>query len=1047
MPRVCLVLIALCALARTDELKLIPTPQQVTPQDGRFEWSSQVKVSLADPTREDDRFAVSQLDDELSLSLGLQRAAAAAGPAEVLVGLLSDAALQPQLAGLDLAPLRSRGPEAYLLLVEPQRILAVGNGPAGTFYAIQTLKQLLRANATRAADGAPTIPCLRILDWPGLTYRGYSDDISRGPIPTMEFFKREIRTMSEFKMNMLTFYTEHVFKLKKHPIIAPPDGITADEVRELSAYAQKYHVELVGNFQSFGHFGNILWHPEYANLRETGWIITPAREESYKFLDDVYSEIAPAYASKLFNVNCDETYGLGEGPSKPMVEKIGVGGVYVQHMNRLHDMLKGKYGKRMMMWGDIALQHPEIVRNLAKDTILLSWGYGAAANYDGAIQPFVKAGLDFMVCPGVSCWSQIFPRYSNAVVNIRNYVRDGARFGALGMLNTTWDDDGENLFHWNFYGTNWGAQCAWRPTNSEIEAYDAAYAQVSYGAADDKITRAIRLLSDCDRNALTQGNSDSAFWVRPFRALATSFDSVIRLATDLCDKTTEAMNLLAAAKAEVRTDAEDLDYLLFAARRLHTIGRSQVLYLWSARMYGEALAAFPDTRPTRDALDFACASAEEMVVTLEELRDEYQRLWLLENRPWWLKEMRGRYDAMLGDLNAYSDRLAKAKKEFEKTGTPPDPAAIGLQLVETSRRSSKTVPAAGDLLPADTPWWDARWPYRIPLRVDNADTERTDACIEARVSFGEQKPDPRSLRVVPVGQTAGGLEALLTQFDPAGPTCGTVAFIVPGKLGPKESRTFAVYYDLAGGPAKPAQGPAGLTVKSEGRWKWVENERYRVLVGPSGAHLFEWYVKALGNLQITQPGRVGWDGFADSGWDRDAHFDLTVECAGPVVARIKASSPPVGSEKLLTFYAGSPFVEVTLGSPVGFYWDYDNVDNFAQDKGHPGTAIFANGHSEAVCRADETVHAVAQGVTWGAKRRDDGLVLANITPEVAATHMVGPGGGWGGVGIESSPVAAHFVTFADKLAGDPGPILNAVAQTLDMRNQPKLWIGRVQTRP
>jgi len=60
--------------------------------------------------------------------------------------------------------------------------------------------------------------------------------------------------------------------------------------------------------------------------------------------------------------------------------------------------------------------------------------------------------------------------------------------------------------------------------------------------------------------------------------------------------------------------------------------------------------------------------------------------------------------------------------------------------------------------------------------------------------------------------------------------------------------------------------------------------------------------------------------------------------------------------------------------------------------------------------------------------------------------MTGPGGGWGGVGIESSPAAAHFVTFADKVEGDPAPVLDALQKTLDMRNQPGLAIGKVESR-
>ena len=60
--------------------------------------------------------------------------------------------------------------------------------------------------------------------------------------------------------------------------------------------------------------------------------------------------------------------------------------------------------------------------------------------------------------------------------------------------------------------------------------------------------------------------------------------------------------------------------------------------------------------------------------------------------------------------------------------------------------------------------------------------------------------------------------------------------------------------------------------------------------------------------------------------------------------------------------------------------------------------------------------------------------------------MVGPGGGWGGVGLESSAPTAHFVTFADKLSGDPAPVLNALVQTMDLRNQPQLWIGKAEKK-
>ena len=58
--------------------------------------------------------------------------------------------------------------------------------------------------------------------------------------------------------------------------------------------------------------------------------------------------------------------GLGTGPSKELADQIGVGGVYVRHLRRMHDLLRDKYGKRMMMWGDIILNHPENLNDLRR---------------------------------------------------------------------------------------------------------------------------------------------------------------------------------------------------------------------------------------------------------------------------------------------------------------------------------------------------------------------------------------------------------------------------------------------------------------------------------------------------------------------------------------------------------------------------------------------------------------------------------------------------------------------------------------------------------
>jgi len=374
-------------------LRLIPYPQEIHLEDGYFMFEKSVSVYLSRPDDADDRFAADQLASEMEKTFGStleirEKPLIVNAEHSLCIGEHED--LPEQNADPEI------GSEGYILKVSGNGITISANGSSGLFYGIQTLKQLIRANSNGNA-----IPYLTIRDYPQIRWRGYSDDITRGSSPTLDFPKREIRIAAEYKLNFFTFYMEHQFEFKKHPKIGPPDGsLKPEELSELVEYARQYHIEIVGCFQSFGHFANILKHPEYAHLGESGWIISPAFEKSYQLLDELYSELAPLTPFEFFNVCCDETQGLGEGPSKPMLEKVGIEGLYAYHINRIYDILKNKYGKRVMMWGDIALQHPGIIPQLPKDIVILDWAYDPRDNFESTIVPFKDAGFEFFCLSG-----------------------------------------------------------------------------------------------------------------------------------------------------------------------------------------------------------------------------------------------------------------------------------------------------------------------------------------------------------------------------------------------------------------------------------------------------------------------------------------------------------------------------------------------------------------------------------------------------------------------------------------------------------------------
>ncbi len=651
-------------------LRIIPSPQSVTTAEGLFALDriASISVTCGD---EDDSFAASQLAEELRESAGIRASVSLGASGAVVLARSSSADSEFESLLLRLPDANIEG--SYVLSIDPDRIVIASRSAPGIFYGVQTLKQIIRANSVEAA-----IPCCSILDWPALKVRGWQDDISRGPIPTLEYLKRQVRTMSEYKLNSFTLYTEHVFKLKKHPTIAPPDGITADEVRELTRYAKRYHVEVIGNFQSFGHFANILSVPGYEHLGEAGWVISPAKEESYQFLADVYSEIAPAYESPLFNINCDETGGLGTGASKEMVEKEGLGSVYARHIVRIADLLR-PYGKTALMWGDIALHHRDIIPRLPKDLIVLSWGYHAGESFDDAIQPFTELGFRFMVCPGVSCWSQVYPDLRTACINISNYIRDGARHGAMGVINTTWDDSGENLFNANWYPLIWGAECSWRPAVPEpgedatalrearLARFDRAFGPLFHGTDGTDTAELLHALSELRQNPASGGMNDGAFWrtMEQVYRRSGSVSDALGLARK-AGKIRDGLERLLRAQP---MNADSLEVALHAARRAAFSGlRVLVAHL---------LRADDATR-----LDKAAEGIRQLLAEARALRDDYRRLWLVENRGWWLDRNLEKWERLVAEIAALPKTpiILPGKWEFHGTQdvemTTIEPGAI-----------------------------------------------------------------------------------------------------------------------------------------------------------------------------------------------------------------------------------------------------------------------------------------------------------------------------------------------------------------------------------
>ena len=150
--------------------------------------------------------------------------------------------------------------EAYILEIEPEKILIKAEGVRGAFYAIQTLRQLFCAE---------NVPCCYIEDEPDFKYRGFYHDITRGKVPTVETLKRLIDDMAYYKLNSLQLYVEHTFEFKEYADSNDRTGyLTAEEIRELDSYCRMNFIEFIPSLASFGHLYELLNKYRFKHLRE-----------------------------------------------------------------------------------------------------------------------------------------------------------------------------------------------------------------------------------------------------------------------------------------------------------------------------------------------------------------------------------------------------------------------------------------------------------------------------------------------------------------------------------------------------------------------------------------------------------------------------------------------------------------------------------------------------------------------------------------------------------------------------------------------------------
>ena len=466
--------------------------------------------------------------------------------------------------------------EGYTITPGPNTLTLAASSASGLFYAAQTLKQLIEHDGTTAVLHLATIR-----DWPAMKFRGVHDDLSRGPIPTLEFQKYLIRTLASYKINLYSPYFEHTQQYASNPLFAVPGGsISASDAREISAYAAQYHVTVAPEQEAFGHLHHNLTWEVYQPLAETphGTVIAPGQTGSLTLIQQMFTELAALYPGPFLHIGADETDDLGHGQTKSDVDARGLGPVYLDFMQKIVADLAPLH-RKILFWGDIAQSivqgstaysaeagasvpnrlDPNILRNLPasfkQNTIAVAWWYTPQPKgFAKFLTPFTSAGFETWVSPGVNNWSVVWPDSNDALPNIQQFVAEGQRQHSTGALNTIWYDDGEALANNNWYGLLFGAAASWQPGTSSIENFQQSFAQAFHGDSTGALNQAQIELMKCHdilRNQAKVGDgSDGLFWLDPWSKDGLPRAAKLRpFAHDLRVHAESALTLIAKARA------------------------------------------------------------------------------------------------------------------------------------------------------------------------------------------------------------------------------------------------------------------------------------------------------------------------------------------------------------------------------------------------------------------------------------------------------------------------------------------------------------------
>ncbi len=378
-----------------SEISIIPEPVKIIPEDGEFILTNKTVILTDAQLKKNAEFLKKILTQATGFNLPIKEIPPRDKDSNVIILKVNDNN-------------KKLKPEGYSLHISPTEINISAITPAGVFYGIQTLLQILppEIESSNATNLVWAILCVKIEDYPRFPWRGFMLDESR------HFFgkdvvKKLLDQMARLKFNKFHWHLTDDqgwrIEIKKYPLlteigskrkgtITPQnrlDGIpvsgfySQNDLKEIIDYAAERFITIIPEIDVPGHTTAFI--ASYPELSCTGGpfevsthfgihreVLCIGKEKTFQVVQDIFDEIIEIFPSEIIHTGGDETPtrrwkrcpDCQTRLNKEGLEKLG--DLQVYFTNRIADYLSSQ-GCRLMGWNEI------LNEKLSKNAVCQYW--------------------------------------------------------------------------------------------------------------------------------------------------------------------------------------------------------------------------------------------------------------------------------------------------------------------------------------------------------------------------------------------------------------------------------------------------------------------------------------------------------------------------------------------------------------------------------------------------------------------------------------------------------------------------------------------------